>query len=53
MVTIIFQKRVQDRLNELTPKILKDSAKVVREELNKEFGYIIEDGKIVGIEKEM
>lgn len=52
MVKIIFQKRTQLTLNKTDIGFLNDFAKAVRES-NKEFGYIIEDGKIVGIEREM
>ena len=52
MVTIIFSERTQLMLDKTDIGFLNDFAKAVRED-DKEFGYIIEDGKIVGIEKEM
>ena len=52
MVKIIFSERTQLTLNKTDIGFLNDFAKAVRDG-NKEFGFIIEDGKIVGIEKEM
>lgn len=51
MVTIIFSNRTQLLLNKTDIGFLNDFVKAVRE--STEIGYIIEDGKIVGIEKEM
>lgn len=54
MVTIIFfSKSVKFHINTLDVELINDIAKSIRECSNVEFGYIIEDGKIVGIEKEM
>lgn len=53
MVTIIFSKSVQNNFNKLEIELINDIAKSVKECSNIEFGFIIEDGKIVGIEKEM
>ena len=52
MVTIIFSNRTQLLLNKTDIGFLNDFVKAVRES-KKELGYIIEDGKVVGIEKEM
>lgn len=52
MVKIIFSDRTQLMLNKTDIGFLNDFVKTVRDG-NKELGYIIEDGKIVGIEKEI
>ena len=52
MVKIIFSERTQLMLNKADIGFLNDFVKAVRDS-NKELGYIIEDGKVVGIEKEM
>ena len=52
MVTIRFSESVKFHINTLELELINDIAKSIKE-LNIEFGYIIEDGKIVGIEKEM
>ena len=52
MVTIIFfSKSVKFHINTLELELINDIAKSIRECSNVEFGYIIEDGKIVGIER--
>lgn len=54
MLTIIFSKREQERINELSIEFLNyvfSSIKSINMKID--FGFIIEDGKIVGIEKEM
>lgn len=53
MVTIRFSKSEQKDFNKMSHIFFRIVAEFVKEELNKEYGFIIEDGKVVGIEKEI
>ena len=53
MVTIRFSESEQKDFNKMSHIFFRIVADFAMKELGKEYGFIIEDGKVVGIEKEM
>lgn len=53
MVTIRFSETEQKYFNKMSHRFFTIATDFAMKKLGKEYGFIIEDGKIVGIEKEM
>ena len=53
MVTIRFSETEQKYFNKMSHRFFTIATDFAMKKVGKEYGFIIEDGKIVGIEKEM